>query len=106
MENLRKDEGNVVTVCFICEHKETWTGPQKKARLRELIRKSGHGTLAEMLDPDSLADILDPGTLAAMLASSPWKKLGHGTLSDMSRVSKLRTAFGQTPATGGALRGL
>jgi hypothetical protein len=37
LENLHKDEGDVVTVCFICEHKRIWTGPQAKARLRRLI---------------------------------------------------------------------
>jgi HD domain len=37
LENLQKDEGNVVTVCFICEHKQVWTDLQAKARLRELI---------------------------------------------------------------------
>jgi hypothetical protein len=40
LENVRKNEGDVVTVCFICEHKQRWTDPQTRARLRELIEKS------------------------------------------------------------------
>jgi hypothetical protein len=40
VKNLQKEEGDVVTVCFIKEHKKVWTGPQAKGQLRALLARS------------------------------------------------------------------